>query len=204
MKQFQPPLPLLTTDDLARSLEDIQAQPQFRYGKEITELEDLHQIFLHNTKKLLKIYRTLVYEIEQAIPVEVPESLEEVIAPELLNAHPNLTERYRTQTVWKTAATEVNSRMTANQILCLELEMALSKLEGYPNSGEKEYRILYELYINPIVRKRYEVEDILHMTNKTLQRYEKDAIQHLSNILWGAKNKETELWQYHMAALLQL
>lgn len=141
-----------------------------------------HNKFYHNTRLLLKLYRNVdffiqdrVQSIEEYFYDSNRHDLQEVVLS-VLEVDPFVN-------VVKIEECLIDTNVS---ILLLNLmDLALSRLENYPDKGEVYVELLKLKYFNSAYKTNEQITEMLNISRSTYYRYQNQAILAYSNMLFG-------------------
>lgn len=144
------------------------------------------ELVFHKIKPLLKIYRKVVWRLE--------ESLNEVEATAYEYGGNRISKFVDFLCIdldefdsgkYKKEIEERLMSVSESKNLINIIDKALIKLKTHPENGEMYFNIIMRCYINKEMLSDEEIQAKLHMTQATFYRYKKDAIGLVGVILWG-------------------
>lgn len=140
------------------------------------------EVTYHNTALLLKLYRKVLWRLENAI-YDMDQEVMEQTSKNLLSFVDTLVEidpRVKQKRIEARLRSIEESKSIINFI-----DQALLRVKDYPDHGEAYYDILYLTYIHKEKMPLYDVIEALHISRTTYYREKKKAIELLGVILWG-------------------
>lgn len=141
-----------------------------------------HNKFYHNTRLLLKLYRNVDFFIQDRV-----QSLEEYFydsnRQDLQDMVLSVLEIDPFVNVVKIEECLIDTNVS---ILLLNLmDLALTRLENYPDKGELYAELLKLKYFNSAYKTNEEISEMLNVSRSTYYRYQNQAVIVYSNMLFG-------------------
>ncbi len=158
-----------------------------------------NRIAYHNTKLLLKHYRTIAWMLECfpdtiASELDQPfENLDEIIE------HLDIELAYGNKKLEERLASIQKTRQLIDRV-----NDALTVLKKKPGDGERLYELIYISYIAPETMTHNELLFRLNISSRQYYRMREQALNILSLRLWSALSKESEFWFEILTFLDQL
>ena len=156
----------------------------------------------HKTKLLLKIYRDVVWRMEDALHDvnETAYSFGGRRISELIDFLSFGIEYFDSSRDKKAIEERFMSIVESKDMIEI-IDKALVKLKSHPDFGEVYFNIIHANYICKDKMTYGEILDKLHISESTYFRYKKNAINLLSVILWGyILPSLRDVWCYNMVA----
>lgn len=140
----------------------------------------------HKTKLLLKIYRQVVWRVEEAI-YDVHDTANALGSRRIADLVDFLSFGLDDfdGTRDKQAIEERLMSIDESKIMIEIVDKALMKLRTHPDNGEIYYNIITSSYINKEKMTDAQIRHKYHLSTSTYYRYKKRAIHLLGVILWG-------------------
>ena len=157
--------------------------------KQRGEAQQQNRIAYHNTKLLLKHYRTIAWMLECfpdaiANELELPfEHIDDIID------HLDIELAYGNKKLEEKLASVQKTRQLVDRV-----NDALTVLKKKPGDGERLYELVYLSYIAPEGMTHNELLFRLNISSRQYYRMREQALSILSLRLWSALSKESELW----------
>jgi hypothetical protein len=146
----------------------------------------------HKAKLLLKIYRDVIWSVEDRV-AELEEGYYEMGSNSLLDAL-NYLDDYDPNINKKELEVELCS-IFKSKLLIEIVDKALVKVKKYPDYGETYFEILYKQYIQKNKYSEKYIIQALNCERTTFYKRKKEAINLMGIALWGYVLPELkELW----------
>ena len=141
-----------------------------------------HNNFYHNTRLLLKLYRKVDFFIQDRV-----QSLEEYFydsnRQDLQEVVLSVLEVDPFVNVVKIEESLIDTNVS---ILLLNLmDLALTRLENYPDKGEVYAELLKLKYFDSAYKTNEQISEMLNVSRSTYYRYQNQAVLAYSNMLFG-------------------
>lgn len=136
----------------------------------------------HKTKLLLKIYRDVVWSIEDRV-AEIEEEYYEMGSNSLVEALEYLDE-YDPNMNRKKLEDELCS-VFKSKLLIEIVDKALLKVKKYPDHGDIYFEIIYKQYIQKNKYPEKYIIQVLNFERTTFYKRKKEAIKLMGVALWG-------------------
>ncbi|WFD10900.1 hypothetical protein [Tepidibacter hydrothermalis] len=136
----------------------------------------------HKTKLLLKIYRDVVWSIEDRV-AEIEEEYYEMGSNSLVEALEYLDE-YNSNMNRKKLEDELCS-VFKSKLLIEIVDKALLKVKKYPDYGDIYFEIIYKQYIQKNKYPEKYIIQVLNFERTTFYKRKKEAIKLMGVALWG-------------------
>lgn len=143
-------------------------------------------LIYHNTRLLLKIYREVVWRVEDHL-YEIEDMRDEFGSSSISNLVEFLSidlEDY-SGTADKGAIEKKLMNIAESKSMIEIIDKAMLKLKTHPKNGEIYFNILSDTYINCDKVTDVEIQDKYHLSPSSFYRYKKKAIEILGIIIWG-------------------
>lgn len=156
------------------------------YHTESTRVEQLY----HNTEKLLKLYKKVLWRINSSLKELDDECRERTNRKltELIDSMVDIDPRINEQ--------RLNSRLKSiedSKSILDFIDLSMAQLKEYPENGELYYDILNRIYIDRTVKSIERLADIYNVSRSTVYREKSKAVEMFGVILWGfLLNEEIE------------
>jgi hypothetical protein len=136
----------------------------------------------HKTKLLLKIYRDVVWSIEDRV-AELEVEYYEMGSNSLVEALDYLDE-YDPNINRKKLEDELGS-VFKSKLLIEIVDKALLKVKKYPDYGDVYFEIIYKQYIQKNKYPEKHIIQVLNFERTTFYKRKKEAINTMGIVLWG-------------------
>ena len=136
----------------------------------------------YKAKLLLKIYRDVIWSIEDRI-AEIEEEYYELSSNKLKEALDYL-EDYDTNINKKNLEENLCCILKSKSIIEI-IDKSLVKIKSYPDYGEMYFNILYKQYIAKYKHSEKEIIYHLNCERTTFYKRKKEAIKLMGIVLWG-------------------
>lgn len=140
----------------------------------------------HNTKLLLRIYREVVWRVEDSL-YDMEDMRDEFGSTSISSLVDFLSidlEDHVDPLNKKTIEEKLMNIAESKQMIEI-VDKSLLKLKTYPERGELYFNILTDTYISPGKLSDFEIQGKYHLSNSSFYRYKKRAIEVLGIIIWG-------------------
>jgi hypothetical protein len=137
----------------------------------------------HNTKKLLKVYSTVVWCLEHSI-IEMESECNSYGLDGLLDTLTYLASSIECELNSLHLEERTRSLLFSGSLVKI-VNRALFMLKEYPHKGERYFEIINKMHILKYQYSEQEMLEFLHISRRSLYREKKEAINLLGIILWG-------------------
>ena len=144
----------------------------------------------HNTEKLLKLYKKVLWRINSSLK-ELDEECRETTnmkLVEMIDSMVDIDPRINEQ--------RLNSRLKSiedSKSILDFIDLSMAQLKDYPDNGERYHDILKRIYIDSTVQSIERLSEIYNISRSTMYREKSKAIEMFGVILWGfLLNEEIE------------
>ncbi len=142
-----------------------------------------HARYYHNAKRLIKVYRSIMWCLENDINDVELQSAE--MGYEHIHQALELLACSMEDDAHIQRLQDKCKSMLFTRALILITDKALLALKSYPDDGEKYFEIINRSYILQSPYSENELLDTMQISRRTLYRTKKMAISLLGVILWG-------------------
>lgn len=137
----------------------------------------------HNTKKLLKIYKGVMWNTERSL-AEIDTECVECGYENLYDAMAFLSASNNCELDSLHLEERTQSLLFTHALVDI-VNRALVRLKEYPDNGEMYFELVNKMHVLKYPYTEIEMLDTLNISRRTLYREKKEAITMLGVILWG-------------------